>query len=145
MCGDSESLGIQTPGGWGACGQPNDGFHQYIHLLNKSFCQVSVQWGDQPMLRRCLDEMRISPQGSYCTKPLECIPILLSLSGILTDRMCQIGSASLCALYIYYAHVIVGQAPPPNLTSAGGLCLLQDVRGHSTACRCLRVGCSPQL
>ena len=53
------------------------------------------------MLRRCLDEMRISPQGSYCTKPLECIPILLSLSGILTDRMCQIGSASLCALYMY--------------------------------------------
>ena len=59
---------MQIPGGWGASGQPNDGFHQFIHLLNKAYCKAAVSWNDNILLRKRLDEISLSPQGSLSTK-----------------------------------------------------------------------------
>ncbi|CAK9049402.1 Malate dehydrogenase 2 [Durusdinium trenchii] len=50
LCGDSEQM--QIPGGFGAAGQPNDGWHQYLHLLNRSYCAAAVGWSNSILLRK---------------------------------------------------------------------------------------------
>ena len=68
LCGDSEQM--QIPGGFGAAGQPNDGWHQYLHLLNRSYCAAAVGWSNSILLRKRLDELNLSVQGSLSTKPV---------------------------------------------------------------------------
>ena len=83
ICGDSPE--IQIPGGWGASGQPNDGWHSYLHLLNKAYSQCSVSWSSNPLLRKCLDEINLSPQGSTSTKSLACI-VSVQLEGLVRPQ-----------------------------------------------------------
>ncbi|CAK8999424.1 unnamed protein product, partial [Durusdinium trenchii] len=40
ITGDSEE--VQIPGGWGAAGGPNDGFHQYWHQLCGAYHRLAV-------------------------------------------------------------------------------------------------------
>ena len=58
------------PGGFGAAGAPNDGWHQYLHSLVHAYCQVSVEWGQSLDLRRRLDQLQMSVQSSPATKHL---------------------------------------------------------------------------
>ena len=60
--GDDGSLPV-IPGGWGACGAPNDGWHQFFHGLRRSYLQVAVQQGCCPALRRGLAELDLSING----------------------------------------------------------------------------------
>ncbi len=67
-----DSIECQVPGGFGAAGAPCDGMHQYLHLLNKAFCTVAVSWGQSIDLRKHLDQLNVSVQGSISTKHLDC-------------------------------------------------------------------------
>lgn len=62
---------VPVPGGFGAAGSPNDGWHQAHHAISKAFLAVSVQWGDLPTLRRRMDELQMSVQGNVSTKSLD--------------------------------------------------------------------------
>lgn len=66
ITGDTEEIAV--PGGWGAAGQPNDGWHQWVHLLNRCYHQASIGWSNEYDLRTALDEIHLSPQGSLSTK-----------------------------------------------------------------------------
>lgn len=66
LCGDSPEC--QVPSGFGAVGQPNDGFHAYVHSLVKSYSNTRVQWTDDFDLRRQIDAMSHCVQGSLQTK-----------------------------------------------------------------------------
>ncbi|CAK9104139.1 Uncharacterized protein SCF082_LOCUS48622 [Durusdinium trenchii] len=68
ICGDSELLEI--PGGWGAAGGPNDGWHQFLHKLTQSYHSLAVGWGTSLGLRKQLSDLNVSPQGSISTKQL---------------------------------------------------------------------------
>ncbi|CAK9044101.1 Malate dehydrogenase 2 [Durusdinium trenchii] len=68
ICGDSEVMAI--PGGWGAAGGPNDGWHQYAHKLTSVYHSLAIQWGETLELRKRLSELNVSPQGSISTKQL---------------------------------------------------------------------------
>lgn len=70
VCGDSTDLGITIPGGWGAAGAPNDGWHQHLHTLNRAFCTASVGWVNSVDVRKQLDALSLSVQGSLSTKLL---------------------------------------------------------------------------
>ena len=71
LCGDSEeSIGASIPGGFGACGQPNDGWHAFLHLLNQSYCKVSMNWSSCLELRKNLDGLNMGVQSSVSTKTL---------------------------------------------------------------------------
>ena len=67
MTGHSE---VPVPGGFGAAGSPNDGFHQVLHSLTKSYTRVSIGWGCEPRLRKRLDELQFGVQGAPSTKLL---------------------------------------------------------------------------
>ena len=71
VCGDSAELAI--PGGWGAAGGPNDGWHQYWRLLTHAYHALAISWSNCPTLRRRMDELNLSTQGSVSTKWLGCI------------------------------------------------------------------------
>ena len=60
--GDDKSLPV-IPGGWGATGAPNDGFHQHFHQLRRSYLRVAVSQGSFPHLRKALAEMDLSVNG----------------------------------------------------------------------------------
>jgi hypothetical protein len=60
-----------VPGGFGACGGPNDGWHMCLHSLTKSFLRVAVGWSSAPQLRRRLDEIQMSLQCTASTKCLD--------------------------------------------------------------------------
>lgn len=66
VTGDSEE--VQIPGGWGAAGGPNDGFHQYWHQLCGAYHRLAVCWGSSPGLRKRMDELHLSTQGSVATR-----------------------------------------------------------------------------
>ena len=51
------------PGGFGAAGGPNDGFHQFYHLARKAHTKVSIGWGNSLLLRRSLDSIDLSVVG----------------------------------------------------------------------------------
>ncbi|CAK9009730.1 Uncharacterized protein SCF082_LOCUS10393, partial [Durusdinium trenchii] len=55
ICGDSEVL--QIPGGWGAAGSPNDGWHQYCHKLTSAYHSLAVGWGESLGLRKQMSEL----------------------------------------------------------------------------------------
>ena len=70
ITGDSEE--VQVPGGFGACGQPNDGFHQHIHALRKAFANTAVSWSSAFDLRKAIGELQTGAQSSLSTKALVC-------------------------------------------------------------------------
>ena len=45
---------IEIPGGWGACGAPNDGFHQHFHALRRAYMRVAVSQGGKAVSRACV-------------------------------------------------------------------------------------------
>ena len=51
------------PGGWGACGAPNDGFHQWFHALRRSWLRCAVGQGGSPHLRKALSDLDLSVNG----------------------------------------------------------------------------------
>ena len=58
------------PGGFGAAGGPNDGFHQVLHSLTKSYLRIATGWGCDPRLRCRMEELQFNVQGARSTKPL---------------------------------------------------------------------------
>ena len=70
LTGDSgDQHGCRIPGGFGAAGQPNDGWHQYHHKLSKAYASAGVKWNADFVLRRNLDQLSQSMQTSVTTKP----------------------------------------------------------------------------
>ena len=59
----STTHGISIPGGWGACGGPNDGFHQFFHTLRRSYQRVRASLGGGIQTRKVLSEMKIAVDG----------------------------------------------------------------------------------
>ena len=73
----SDSPACPIPGGWGAAGAPHDGFHQRIHALVKAYANLALDWSNQVDLRKQLDEMQLTVQGSGMHKQLgRCIYII---------------------------------------------------------------------
>lgn len=68
MCGHHAVAPI--PGGFGAAAGPNDGWHCLLHSLTKSYLRAACGWGTLPQMRRRLDELQFSLQGSPSTKLL---------------------------------------------------------------------------
>jgi len=60
----------QVPGGFGAVGQPNDGWHQCHHSLARSFALSSIKWSSDFDLRKDFSQLSKSVQGSTQTKHL---------------------------------------------------------------------------
>ncbi len=58
----------QVPGGFGAVGQPNDGWHQCHHSLARSFALSSIKWSSNFDLRKDFSQLSKSIQGSTQTK-----------------------------------------------------------------------------
>ena len=56
---------VAVPAGWGACGGPNDGFHQFYHGLRRAAMRMRVGMGDNPRLRTALQELSIAVDGNY--------------------------------------------------------------------------------
>ncbi len=68
MCGWHPQAPV--PGGFGACGGANDGWHQALHALTKSFLQFAVGWSSSPALRARMDELQMNVQATKSTKQL---------------------------------------------------------------------------
>ena len=69
LSGDEDSL-CRVPGGFGACGGPNDGWRQHLHMVTRAFLSAQVGWGNAPQLRKKLEDISFSMQGmpeSKCT------------------------------------------------------------------------------
>ena len=60
-----------VPGGFGATAGPNDGWHQALHSLSKAYLRCYIGWGNELHLRKRLDEIEMSAQGSVLTKLLD--------------------------------------------------------------------------
>lgn len=71
MNGHSET---PIPGGFGAAGGPNDGWHMVLHALTKGYLRLAVGWGSAPTLRKRLDELQMSVQACPSTKILRFNP-----------------------------------------------------------------------
>ena len=70
ICHGGTSETIRVPPGWGATGAPNDGFHQYFHLLRQSYQKVASGQGRFLKLRAALEELSLAVDGSVRFKPL---------------------------------------------------------------------------
>ena len=64
LCNGSSADYIKVPPGWGAVGAPNDGFHQFYHLLRQSFQKVSSGQARFLKLRASLDQLDLAVDGS---------------------------------------------------------------------------------
>ena len=96
-----DSVVCQVPGGFGANGGPNDGYHQHLHVLVQAYMATSVGWSSSLALRRSLDELQIGIQGSVSTK---CLAYL---------SFCLINCVKLYIEYQYtyiYIYVYSGEA-----------------------------------
>lgn len=60
----SSSSTIKVPPGWGAAGSPNDGFHQFYHMLRKAYQRLASSQGHSLHLRKRLDELDLSVDGN---------------------------------------------------------------------------------
>ena len=65
MCGHSK---VPIPGGFGATAGPNDGYHQALHSLTKSYLRVAVGWGSSPQLRKRFDELQMGLHSKPSTQ-----------------------------------------------------------------------------
>ena len=59
-CNDSR---VVIPGGWGACGAPNDAWHQFFHLLRRQYMRMVLGNHKSVALRKSLDELNLSIDG----------------------------------------------------------------------------------
>ena len=66
LCGDTAECGI--PGGWGAAGAPNDGFHQFLHVFTKSYSQSATSWTADFDLRTTASGLNRSQQASVSVR-----------------------------------------------------------------------------
>lgn len=53
-----------VPGGWGACGAPNDAFHQWWHFLRRGWMRVCLGTAASVKIRKALDTMDLSIDGN---------------------------------------------------------------------------------
>ena len=51
------------PGGWGATGGPNDGWHAHFHLPRRSWLRIAVGQGCHHHLRKALSDLDLSING----------------------------------------------------------------------------------
>ena len=72
LSSESDDL-VVIPGGWGAAGGPNDGFHQLMHRLITSFTHTAIGAHDSLALRQQLDQMQLSVQSGLSSKCLAAI------------------------------------------------------------------------
>ena len=62
--GHSTQHGLCIPGGWGATGGPNDGFHQAFHSIRRSYHRVTTRQGCSSLLRRAMQDIDVSVDGN---------------------------------------------------------------------------------
>lgn len=65
--GGSSSLknhGIQIVGGWGACGAPNDAWHEWYHYLRRGWMRLATGMGASLKLRNGYEAMGLSIDGN---------------------------------------------------------------------------------
>lgn len=55
---------VRVPPGFGAVGAPNDGWHQFFHLLRQSYQKVVCKQGRYLTIRAALDELDLAVDGS---------------------------------------------------------------------------------
>ena len=70
---------VPVPGGFGASGGPNDGWHQWLHALTKSYLRLAVGWSSFPQLRTRLDELQMGLQSQPSTKQLGGVGLIAEL------------------------------------------------------------------
>ena len=61
--GASKEHGLVIPGGWGAAGGPNDGWHQHWHTLRRSMQKVKAGLGGNIALRKTMDSLDLAVDG----------------------------------------------------------------------------------
>ena len=69
--GQSQRHGIAIPGGWGAAGGPNDGWHQHFHALRRSYQKVRAGLGCTLEARKDLAALDIAVDGGARFTPLD--------------------------------------------------------------------------
>ena len=69
----STSDTVKVPPGWGAAGAPNDGFHQWYHLLRQSYQKVAASQGRFLELRKALSDLDLAVDGSVRYTTLGCV------------------------------------------------------------------------
>jgi hypothetical protein len=63
---------LRAPGGFGACGAPNDQWHNNFHALRRCYASASLGWNRNPMFSKPIEEMQFQTDGSvYQTMSLE--------------------------------------------------------------------------
>lgn len=55
---------VKIPPGWGAAGAPNDGFHQWFHLLRQSYQKVASGQGRYMELRTAMNQLDLAVDGT---------------------------------------------------------------------------------
>ena len=58
MMGSNPEDPVKAPGGWGPNGQPNDAWHQYLHLLRRAYVRSCVGWRRNALLRAHLEDLQ---------------------------------------------------------------------------------------
>ena len=64
ICHGSSSCTVKVPPGWGAVGAPNDGWHQFYHLIRQSYQKVACGQGRHMALRAALGDLDLAVDGS---------------------------------------------------------------------------------
>lgn len=62
--------GIQIVGGWGACGAPNDAWHQFFHYMRRAWMRMATGMSASVKLRTAYQDMGISIDGNSRFTPL---------------------------------------------------------------------------
>ena len=60
----STSDRVCIPGGWGAAGGPNDGWHQHWHGLRRNYMKIAAGLGGTMRSRKILEDMGIAMDGN---------------------------------------------------------------------------------
>ena len=55
---------ISIPGGWGACGAPNDAWHGYWHYMRRGWMRAGVGMSASLPLRRALQDIDLAVDGN---------------------------------------------------------------------------------
>ena len=61
---DEQDPRPRIPGGWGACGAPNDAWHQFFHYLRRGWMRLCCGNAASLQLRRSLAEFDLSIDGN---------------------------------------------------------------------------------
>ena len=60
LCSDGD---VQIPGGFGVKGGPNDQLHQFLHAMQRAYNRLVSGRGDDPNLRKALQDIQRLPDG----------------------------------------------------------------------------------